>query len=181
MKVRENHNVIIERHPYAESLNKKLLVEVKKLKFYSKQESPHYTNLSGFKCPIPSSEVTVNMRLIVDWVENLLMDELRYDCPQDYHDGVEVVAKPYTNIWFAKYNKGDHAIIHDHKAHALYAFTYFLNSPSGSSPFVFTTSGKRIKPEEGKVVIFPGHLHHHVPKNKCDNRVVMAGNIGLVK
>ena len=58
-----------------------------------------------------------------------------------------------------------------------YSFVYFLRCPKGSSPLIFTTSGKRIKAEEGKVVIFPGNLKHHVPKNKCYDRIVLAGNI----
>ena len=45
------------------------------------------------------------------------------------------------------------------------------------SPLVFTTSGKKIKAEEGKVVIFSGDILHHVPKNRCNNRIVLAGNI----
>ena len=34
-----------------------------------------------------------------------------------------------------------------------------------------------MKAEEGKVVIFPGNVFHHVPKNNCDGRIVLAGNI----
>ena len=44
---------------------------------------------------------------------------------------------------------------------------------------VFTTSGKRVKAEEGKVIIFPGNVLHHVPKTRSDGRVIMAGNINL--
>ena len=44
-------------------------------------------------------------------------------------------------------------------------FVYFIQCPRGSSPLVFSTSGKRVKAEEGKVVIFPGNIYHHVPKN----------------
>ena len=65
--------------------------------------------------------------------------------------------------------------------YALYAFVYFVNSPKGSSPLVFTTSGKRIKPEEGKILIFPPQLFHHVPKNKCDGRITLSGNVGMVE
>ena len=56
-------------------------------------------------------------------------------------------------------------------------FVYFVNAPKGASPLVFTTSGKKIKAEAGKVVIFPGTMYHHVPKNKCKNRVILAGNM----
>ena len=52
-----------------------------------------------------------------------------------------------------------------------------IHSKDSSSLF-FPTSGKKIKAEEGKVVIFPGNVRHSVPPNKCDNRIVVAGNIG---
>ena len=177
MRVREYLDVIIDKHPYAESLNKKLLKDAENLSFYSKEENTYYTNLYGYKCSIKDDELTSNMRLIVDWVESLLVNKW----PQFREGAVLHNAKPHTNIWFAKYNKGDYAIKHDHKVFALYAFVYFLKSPKGSSPLVFTTTGKRIKAEDGKVLIFPSTLFHHVPINKCDDRMVIAGNIGLVK
>ena len=80
------------------------------------------------------------------------------------------------NSWLAWYREEEFAIPHHHHP-AAYAFVYFVKCPKGSSPLIFTTSGKRIKAEEGKVVIFPGNLCHHVPKNKCDGRIVLAGNI----
>ena len=36
---------------------------------------------------------------------------------------------------------------------------------------------ERIKAEEGKIVIFTGSLVHGVQKNKCDGRIVVAGNV----
>ena len=33
------------------------------------------------------------------------------------------------------------------------------------------------KAEEGKIVIFSSTLKHYVPKNRCDNRLVLAGNM----
>ena len=76
----------------------------------------------------------------------------------------------------AWYRDNEFTIKHHHYP-ADYAFVYFVKCPKGSSPLIFTTSGKRIKAEEGKVVIFPGNLVHHVPKNKCYDRIVLAGNI----
>ena len=61
---------------------------------------------------------------------------------------------------------------------SIHSFVYFVRCPKGSSPLVFTTSKKRVKAEEGKIVVFPGHVLHHVPKNNCEGRVVLAGNIG---
>ena len=82
-------------------------------------------------------------------------------------------------MWFARYNKNDSCTSHDHLPFALFSFVYFVNTPKGSSPLVFTTSGKKIKAEEGKVVIFPACVYHDVPPNECDGRIVMAGNVHI--
>lgn len=80
-----------------------------------------------------------------------------------------------SDFWGAVYNHGDYTITHTHSLNHL-SFVYFVNTPRGSSPLVFTTSNKKIKAEEGKVVVFNSSLWHHIPKNRCDNRIIIAGN-----
>ena len=80
------------------------------------------------------------------------------------------------SYWVARYNKGDYTLSHAHIP-APFAFVYFLKSPIGSSPLVFSTSDRNIEPEEGNLIIFPGNLNHHVPKNECDGRIVFSGNL----
>ena len=89
-------------------------------------------------------------------------------------DIVRNVLEP-TDYWGAVYNKGDHANKHEHTC--AFSWVYFINCPKGSAPLVLSDSNTKIKAEEGKVVIFPGLTYHHVPKNKCDDRIVMAGNL----
>jgi len=89
----------------------------------------------------------------------------------------KIMHKPkISDYWLAFYQKGDHTVPHHHLP-KLYAFNYFIKTPKGSSPLIFTSSNTIIEPEEGKLVIFPSNLIHHVPSNNCDNRVVFAGNI----
>ena len=78
--------------------------------------------------------------------------------------------------WFVRYGRGDETPDHDHLP-ALYSWVYFIKCPKGSPPLVFTRSRKKVKSEEGKVVIFPSWLWHHVPPNKCDGRIVLVGNV----
>ena len=97
------------------------------------------------------------------------------------HDAIQMQGKynaSYTinDRWMTKYNKGDYTLSHSHQPFA-FAFNYFIKSPKGSSPLVLTTSGKRVKSDEGKVVIFPAGVWHHVPQNKCEGRMTLAGNI----
>ena len=80
-----------------------------------------------------------------------------------------------SDLWGQYYNKGDFQDVHNHNP-AHWSFVYYVNAPKGSSPLVFTTSGKKIKPEAGKVVIFESRLNHKVPSNKCNDRCVISGN-----
>ena len=79
------------------------------------------------------------------------------------------------DLWGQVYNEGDYQISHSHLPSHV-SFVYYVNTPKGSSPLVFAQSGKKVKAESGKMVIFPGSIYHHVPKNKCEGRSVIAGN-----
>ena len=79
-------------------------------------------------------------------------------------------------MWYARYDKNNHTLEHDHNLSWL-SFVYFVKCPRGSSPLVFTTSGKKVKAEEGKIALFPANILHHVPKNKGEGRLVLAGNL----
>ena len=83
------------------------------------------------------------------------------------------------NFWANVYEKGDYAESHDHKPHD-FSFAYFLKSKWYDSPLVFTSSGKRVRPKEGRYVIFPAYLKHHVPKNRYNHqRITLSGNLTI--
>ena len=162
MKFRETFDFIIDYHPYYKSLNSKLLKEA---------ESSGYNDGSHYKGINDTSKFSLNLSsktidLIVSWVHTLLYNRYEY---------LKVWDLQMKDVWFTTYHKGDVTVPHDHDP-AYASWVYFVNTPRGSSPLIFTTRGKRIKAEEGKVVIFRSHLTHHVPKNSCDNRIVLVGN-----
>ena len=89
----------------------------------------------------------------------------------------KVVPDPkISDYWVSFYQEGDHTVPHHHLP-TLYAFNYFIKTPKGSSPLIFSTSNTIIEPEEGKLLIFPSNLIHHVPPNNCNERIVFSGNI----
>ena len=153
----------IKHHNYS-FMNDKILKEVegvdcsRDIKLLDNSD----TNVKAYQTagPIKSHALYVLRK----WIKNVIVESkiLRNPIISDY--------------WLAFYQKGDHTVPHHHLP-ALYAFNYFIKTPKGSSPFVFTTSNTIIEPEEGKLVIFPSLLVHHVPPNNCDERVVFAGNI----
>ena len=167
LKLRENLPVIIEHYPFHESLNEKILKETAEipLKANSRNRDGGLSNVRALKSVIHRIS-SPSIELIYEWILNLLRNPI-YGGKFKYE---------VNNSWLASYGEGEFAVSHAHHPSA-YSFVYFVRCPKGSSPLIFTTSGKRIKAEEGKVVIFPGNLKHHVPKNKCYDRIVLAGNI----
>ncbi len=164
--IKENLPVIVEKYLYHESLNKKILEDSKQFEW-----TRDWINLDGGTSNVKALQTvnneassSKNISLVVDWAKEVAKN-LSYD------------NTPYKleSVWMANYNKGDYTVSHTHPGD--FAFIYFIKVPSGSSPLVFTTSGKRIKAEEGKLILFSTRIKHHVPKNRCDNRIVLSGNL----
>ena len=168
MKVKEYHNLIIKKHPYAESLNEKLLKDAERLLELVPLKHG-FTNVRG-KRTIQIYEYSSNVRTLINWIT----EEYRYNCKTWSPD--DKFIKKRIGCWFAQYGKGDDAWEHHHRPHT-WSWVYFVNCPKGSSPLVFPTSGKRVNAEAGKVVIFDAQVLHKVPPNRCDNRIVLAGNV----
>jgi len=168
MKIRENCDIIIEKYAYAHSLRNKLIDEISPSNFNG-DNGGYYTNIVGKKLIVEQISKSSPSKLIKDWVINLIRNRYHYS------DSQTVNYK--SDMWFSYYNIGDYCKIHNHLPFALFSFVYFVQCPKGSSPLVFETSGKRIKAEEGKVVIFPSIMRHGVPKNRCMGRLALVGNL----
>lgn len=91
-------------------------------------------------------------------------------------------AKPsISQVWANIYRKNEYTILHDHVPSTL-SFVYFLNSKIYYSSLYFDTifGKKRIRPKEGRLVLFPSYLRHGVLKHKYnDTRITLSGNIKL--
>ena len=170
IKCRENIELQIYHHPHYQILNKKLMEDFSKIDFIDHKFTRYSTNIKGSQFQLSGSPLKPRcVDLIEIWVKQIL--EAKLHCPT------------YFNFitWASRLDKGQQTLEHDHLFHSTFAFVYFVNTPKGSSPLIFTTSGKRIKAEPGKLVLFPGPLRHKVPVNKCDNRVTIASNITMMQ
>ena len=84
-----------------------------------------------------------------------------------------------SDAWGLVCNKDDYLEDHRHDP-SMFSFVYYVNSPKGSSPLVFRTSGHEVNPEAGKVVIFNSRLLHEIPPNNCNGRYSFVGNLSAV-
>lgn len=115
-----------------------------------------------------------------------------YNCyPQPFMDLGNWVAKTFNfnydwdtaeiEIWGAVYNKGHFAKKHGHAdpddpEKRVVSFVYFVKCPEGSSPLVFSDINKAYLPQEGLCIHWDEDEEHEVPPNKCDGRIIVAGN-----
>ena len=159
--VNEKLQYITAHHPSYESLNNKIVDQTYEFVWGLQNADGGISNVRAAKTG--GDLKTREADIIRQWIISLVSD------------GYAGYGKFMLTAWLTKYKVGDYTIPHDHRP-ATFSFVYFVKTPKGSSPLIFTNSGKRIKAEEGKIVIFPGRLLHHVPKNKCEGRMTLAGN-----
>ena len=153
--------IVIETYPLHSFLNPKILKEMEDISFNMSYKTNVKAQMSEWNTTTPSIEL----------IKKVVCDILLRDFSFLHQYRLSVA-----DCWVASYNKGEFTQFHDHIL-SPYVFVYFVKCPKGSSPLLVGDRKERIKAEEGKIVIFPGSLVHGVQKNKCDGRIVVAGNI----
>ena len=79
------------------------------------------------------------------------------------------------NFWVMDYQDGDETLNHCHFPSSFSA-VYYVDVEPNCAPLI--VEGETIQPENGMLVIFPGHLDHSVPKTK-GRRICASGNFHL--
>ena len=91
-----------------------------------------------------------------------------------YYNDSQAEVEPF-NFWVMDYQDGDECMHHNHFP-SLYSVVYFVDVEKGCAPLII--EGEVIQPENGMLVVFPGHLDHEVPPTK-GRRIAAAGNFNL--
>ena len=167
MKVKHNAEIIVRDYQFAESLNKEVLHQ---LQF---AENVGHTNVKASLHTVwdwlPDNQKIKNFKsFITSEIENHFK-------PGNSGYGKREYGK-ITVFWGNVYRKGDYAGEHNHTP-CQYSFVYFVKAKWYDSPLVFNVGGEKIRPKEGRYVIFPSYLLHNVPKNRYNHeRVTLSGN-----
>ena len=140
--------------------------------------------------PIPQDHSNVKASIHTEWdwepdnitfrnLKGYIREEIeRYFKPGSMSGGGRKRLK-VDNFWANVYKKGDYAQPHCHKPDN-FSFAYFVKSKWYYPSLVFTDSGKRIRPKEGRFVAFPSYLKHSVPKHRYnDTRITLSGNLDI--
>jgi hypothetical protein len=158
--IKEKLRVSEYDYPFAHSLNPTLHKIICDLPDVQNRRTSLQAKMTSWNTDIKE------FKIITEWVSNLL-----------YRDFLKFKSEKIkcSEVWGALYNKNDHATIHNHEP-SYFSFVYYVNVPRNSAPLIFANSGYRIKPVSGKLVIFDSKLYHKVPKNRSENRSLIAGN-----
>ena len=162
MKIYECAKIHIHQYPFAKTLNTilhKIIVD----RADREDMGAIMTDYKSFEVPEFKKIGDYALDLITGW-------EWSLDTPITLNDPLIL-----NNIWGQWYRKGDFQVAHTHYPFQ-WSFVYYVNTPKGSSPLVFTTSKKKVAAKAGNMVIFPSWVRHQVPPNKCEGRSVIAGN-----
>ena len=161
MIVSEKAKIHIDDYPFAEKLNPilhRIIVE----KSNKEDFGAVMTDWESFDVR--------EFKLIGDYATNLIKGWIR-----EIYTPTRPFGLKLNNIWGQWYRKGDYQISHAHYPNQ-WSFVYYVNTPKGSSPLVFTETRKKIYPKAGQMIIFPSWIRHEVPPNKCEGRSIVAGN-----
>ena len=172
MKVTHNAQVLVGDYPFAEKVKEQVLSCLKTCN------------------PIPQNNSNVKASIHTEWdwePDNITFRNLKSFIREEiekYYSPGATSGGPRNwiycrSFWANVYEKGDYAQPHNHRPFD-YSFAYFVKSTWYYPPLVLTDSGKRIRPKEGRYVIFPSYLMHHVPKHRYNGvRITLSGNLGI--
>ena len=114
----------------------------------------------------------------IEKFKKYIFNEIARYYPQMVKASTTKATKPaFSDFWANIYNKGDYAKSHNHYP-SNFSIVYFLKSKWYYSPLVFDDSGKKIRPKQGRYVVFPGYINHHVPRHRFkEKRITLSSNL----
>ena len=153
------------QYPFAEKINPLLHNMI--------LEKAVHRDLGATMMPWGSGFDIIEFKTIANWVMRIIQNEnLSYTKGWDFK---------LLDLWGQYYEKGDSQATHTHEP-CQWSFVYYVKSPKGSAPLVFTDSNKKIFPKPGMLVLFPSWMRHHVPKHNCKEiRSVISGNMSYTR
>ena len=168
------HNALISMgdYPFADSVKKEFLFLFKNgVKHIAKDK----TNVSSYiHTSFYWEENNIVFRNLKSYIQNEI-EKVYKPCHNSNGSRRRIKCK---NFWGMAYKKGDYARKHNH--YGDFSFLYFVKGKWFHSPLVFSDTGKRIRPKEGRYVIFPAYMYHHVPTHRYnDTRMTISGNFQL--
>ena len=172
MKGKHNADVLVGDYKFADKVKEQVLSCLNRC-------NPIQPDHSNVKASIHTEWNWEPANITFRNLKGFIREEIeRYYRPGATSDGNRSRLKE-SNFWANVYVKGDYAVSHCHRPYD-FSFAYFVKGKWYDSPLVFSDSGKRVRPKEGRFVAFPAYLKHHVPKHRyTDTRITLSGNFTI--
>ena len=171
MNVVHQFLILIDDYPFAAQLKSEILPL---LKNYPDQQG-RKTNVQALMTEWHWQDDNVQVHKLKKYIIN----EIRTKLPTK-SIGHRDLDYYFQEFWANVYERGDSANVHNHWPKATFGFVYFLKSKWYYSSLVFGDK-KKVFPKEGRFVIFPSYLNHHVSKHRYrEQRITLSGNIKFV-
>ena len=160
IRVKNYEDIFIEEYPFHKELKDELVPLLEK-----------YPDKQGRKTNVQATMTEWNWdpeNVRLKRLKNNITEFINYNCnKQEMRSVGDSRPDRYYiyDFWGNIYRKGDYTKLHAHRP-SIFSFVYFLKSKWYYSPLVFSDSGKKIRPKEGKFVIFPSHMYHFVHKHR---------------
>ena len=172
MKIKHYANILVGDYPFVDSFRKEVLSLIESETYSIPKNNTHVKAWHTDWMWQPENLKIINFK-------NYLINQIEKFFKPGVRSGGYRCSLEFNNFWANVYYKGDYANSHDHKPYN-FSFAYFVKTKWYDSPLIFTDSGKRIRPKEGRFVVFPGYLKHHVPKHRYnDTRITLSGNLAV--
>ena len=140
-----------------------------------------YTTSSGnaYKTNDYSEVYIPEIKRLFDWIESITTDvanKFALFTSSLYNSEGRKHTKKFKidTYWALTYPMNSWIEPHNHFPHAL-SFTYYINAPQKSAPFIINDQKYWIK--EGQLVIFPSLYTHWVPPAVTNGRTSISGDI----
>ena len=173
MKVKHNAEIYIDQYPF----HNLLVGEIDPLmkNFSDKQDKKTNVKASMSDWHISTPQIERLKKYIINIIDNSFLTAESISGGGKV-SGNHTYQAAFKEFWINLYNKNDYTRVHHHSPAAL-SLVYFFKSKWYHSPLCFSLGGK-VRPKEGRFVIFPSYLEHYVPKHRYnDTRITFSGNV----
>ena len=166
MKIKDYAEVIVGDYPFANQLYDELVPILEK--HPDKQDRKTHVKATMTDWDIITPQIAK--------LRKFLLNEVSCKFPTSAI-GDEGLTPIFRDFWANIYHKGDYTMVHNHSP-AMFSLVLFLKTKWYHSSLLFADSGERIRPKEGRFIIFPAYLIHSVPKHRFNKtRITISGNI----
>ena len=167
IEIKSKRRVHVGEYPFHDKIKSELLLVLEKYLDRQSRDSNVYATMTEWKITSPQ----------IERLKTYVVSEIYKYLPNSMVQKGENMDVLWRDFWANIYRKGDYAKRHHHKP-SVFSFVYFLKTKWYDSPLVFTDFGEKIRPKEGRFVIFPGFIMHKVPKHRYnESRITLSGNL----